>query len=121
MNGYDGTQAQTRMRVTHRFYLRLPRRMNVLTIRFPLTRRVVYKIDWGRTSIWGGGPERLLNHKRFDVSRVWAQLRHSPTPPERSRPPFGLWPLRTGLAVKAKTSKSSLGSRACCFSACAGS
>ena len=24
-------------------------------------------------------------------------LRHSPTSPERSRPPFGLWPSRTGL------------------------
>ena len=44
---------------------------------------------------------------------------HEPTP-ERSCPPFGLWPSRTGLAVEAKTSKSSLGSRACCFSACAG-
>src|ERR1700694_297633 len=48
-------------------------------------------------------------------------LRRSPTAPERSRPPFGLWPSRTGLAVKAKTSRSPLGSRACCFSACAGS
>src|SRR5713226_9609770 len=48
-------------------------------------------------------------------------LRHSPTAPERSCPPFGLWPSRTGLAVEAKTSRSPLGSRACCFSACAGS
>jgi len=48
-------------------------------------------------------------------------LRRSPTAPERSCPPFGLWPSRTGLAVGAKTSKSPLGSRACCFSACAGS
>src|ERR1700687_4047933 len=50
-----------------------------------------------------------------------AVLLRSPTAPERSRPPFGLWPSRTGLAVEAKTPKSSLGSRACCFSACAGS
>ncbi len=48
---------------------------------------------------------------------VW----RSPTAPERSRPPFGLWPSRTSLAVRAKTSKSSPGSCACCFSACAGS
>jgi len=48
-------------------------------------------------------------------------LRRSPTAPGRACPPFGLWPSRTGLAVEAKTSKSSLGSRACCFSACAGS
>ena len=48
-------------------------------------------------------------------------VRRSPTAPERSRPPFGLWPSRTGLALEAKTSRSSLGSRACCFSACAGS
>ncbi len=48
-------------------------------------------------------------------------LRRSPTSPERSRPHFGLWPLRTGLALLAKTSRRSPGSRACCFSACAGS
>jgi hypothetical protein len=48
-------------------------------------------------------------------------LQHSPTAPERSRPPYGLWPSRTGLAVQAKMSGSPLGSRACCFSACPGS
>src|SRR5215813_10856972 len=48
-------------------------------------------------------------------------LRHSPTSPERSRPPFGLWPSRTGLDWLSKTSRRSPGSRACCFSACAGS
>src|ERR1022692_2672487 len=48
-------------------------------------------------------------------------LQRSPTAPERVCPPFGLWPSRTGLAVQAKTSRSPLGSRACCFSACAGS
>ena len=30
-------------------------------------------------------------------------LRHSPTSPERSRPHFGLWPLRTGLDPSTKT------------------
>src|SRR5437870_3768279 len=35
-------------------------------------------------------------------------LRHSPTSPERSRPPFGLSPSRTGLALLAKTPRRSL-------------
>src|SRR5262245_35663380 len=48
-------------------------------------------------------------------------LRHSPTSPERSCPPFGLWPSRTGLRLSTKASRRSPGSRACCFSACAGS
>src|SRR5215472_9679372 len=48
-------------------------------------------------------------------------LRHSPTSPERSCPPFGLWPSRTGLGLLPKISRRSPGSRACCFSACAGS
>ena len=48
-------------------------------------------------------------------------LRHSPTSPERSCPPFGLWPSRTGLDRLTKTRRRSPGSRACCFSACAGS
>src|SRR6266576_3848192 len=48
-------------------------------------------------------------------------LRHSPTSPERARPPLGLWPSRTGLDRLTKTCRRSPGSRACCFSACAGS
>ena len=48
-------------------------------------------------------------------------LRRSPTSPARSRPPFGLWPSRTGLDPSTKTYRRSPGSRACCFSACAGS
>ena len=48
-------------------------------------------------------------------------LRHSPTSPVRARPPFGLWPSRTGLDQLTKTCRRSPGSRACCFSACAGS
>jgi len=48
-------------------------------------------------------------------------LRHSPTSPVRSRPQFGLWPLRTGLDRLTKTCRRYPGSRACCFSACAGS
>jgi len=47
--------------------------------------------------------------------------RHSPTSPVRSRPPFGLWPSRTGLVRLSKTCRRSPGSCACCFSACAGS
>src|SRR6516165_9911465 len=42
-------------------------------------------------------------------------LRHSPTSPSRSRPPFGLRPLRTGLDLSTKTYRRSPGSRACCF------
>jgi hypothetical protein len=45
-------------------------------------------------------------------------LRHSPTSPARSCPPFGLWPLRTGLDRATKACRRSPGSRACCFSAC---
>jgi hypothetical protein len=48
-------------------------------------------------------------------------LRHSPTSPVRSCPPCGLWPSRTGLDLLTKTCRRSPGSRACCFSACAGS
>src|SRR5207245_2182872 len=48
-------------------------------------------------------------------------LRHSPTSLVRACPLFGLWPLRTGLVLSNKTYERSPGSRACCFSACAGS
>src|SRR5215472_1786923 len=48
-------------------------------------------------------------------------LRHSPTSPVRACPPFGSWPSRTGLDRLTKTCRRYPGSRACCFSACAGS
>jgi hypothetical protein len=48
-------------------------------------------------------------------------LRHSPTSPARSCPQFGSWRLRTGLGRLSKTCRRYPGSRACCFSACAGS
>src|SRR5262249_41969855 len=48
-------------------------------------------------------------------------LRHSPTSPVRSCPQFGLWPSRTALGLLTKACGRSPGSRACCFSACAGS
>jgi len=45
-----------------------------------------------------------------------------PTPPERARPPCGFAPSRTGLLpLRAEALQRSPGSRACCFSACAGS
>jgi hypothetical protein len=51
-------------------------------------------------------------------SIVW----RGPTPPERARPPCGFAPSRTGLApLRAEALWRSPGSRACCFSACAGS
>ena len=48
-------------------------------------------------------------------------VRHSPTSPARAYPPFGLWPSRTGLDLATEAYWRSPGSRACCFSACAGS
>jgi hypothetical protein len=44
------------------------------------------------------------------------------TPPKRTRPPCGFAPSRTGLVpFRAEALQRSPGSRACCFSACAGS
>jgi hypothetical protein len=48
-------------------------------------------------------------------------LRHSPTSSARACPPFGSGPSRTGLDRQTKAHWRSPGSRACCFSACAGS
>ncbi len=49
-------------------------------------------------------------------------LRRSPTPPERACPHYGFAPSRTGLDPGwTETLRRSPGSRACCFSACAGS
>jgi hypothetical protein len=49
-------------------------------------------------------------------------LRRGPTPPERACPPCGFGPSRTGLVpLRAEALQRSPGSRACCFSACAGS
>jgi hypothetical protein len=51
-------------------------------------------------------------------SIVW----RGPTPLERARPPCGFGPSRTGLVpFRAEALQRSPGSRACCFSACAGS
>jgi len=51
-------------------------------------------------------------------SIVWC----GPTPPERARPHCGFAPSRTGLLpLRAEALQRSPGSRACCFSACAGS
>src|SRR5580658_5720867 len=41
--------------------------------------------------------------------------------PARARPPFGLWPSRTGLDLQTKACWRPPGSRACGFSACVGS
>jgi hypothetical protein len=62
-------------------------------------------------------PERLPSLVRL-VHRL---QRHSPTSTARACPPCGLWPSRTGLDRQTKACWRSLGSRACCFSACAGS
>jgi len=51
-------------------------------------------------------------------SIVW----RGPTPPERARPPCGFGPSRTVLLpFRVEALQRSPGSRACCFSACAGS
>jgi hypothetical protein len=65
------------------------------------------------------GRQRDFNppERRAAQRTLW----RSPTSPARARPPFGLWPSRTGLDPSTKTHKRSPGSRACCFSACAGS
>jgi len=49
-------------------------------------------------------------------------LRRGPTSPERACPPCGFGPSRTGpVPLRAEALQRSPGSRACCFSACAGS
>jgi hypothetical protein len=49
-------------------------------------------------------------------------LWRSPTPPKRTRSPCGFGPSQTGLVpFRAEALRRSPGSRACCFSACAGS
>lgn len=47
-------------------------------------------------------------------------LRSDPTPPARTCPQYGIKPFQTGLSVRQARWRSP-GSRACCFSACAGS
>jgi hypothetical protein len=55
------------------------------------------------------------------IEQIRRILGHSPTSPARACPPCGLWPSRTGLGRQTKACWRSPGSRACCFSACAGS
>jgi len=47
----------------------------------------------------------------FLVQLVHWAVRHSPTSPARTRPPFGLWPSRTGLVHQTKACRRSPGSR----------
>jgi hypothetical protein len=65
--------------------------------------------------------ERRRDFNPHEQRAAQHTLRHSPTSPARTRPPFGLRPSRTGLDLATKTYRRSPGSRACCFSACAGS
>jgi hypothetical protein len=64
-------------------------------------------------------PGLRRRHAALRCSAGSRVLRHSPTSPERSRPPLGLWPSRTGLDLATEACRRSPGSRACCFSACA--
>jgi hypothetical protein len=66
-------------------------------------------------------PGLRRRHAALRCSAGSLVLRHRPTSPVRSCPPCGLWPSRTGLGRLTKTCRRSPGSRACCFSACAGS
>jgi hypothetical protein len=63
-------------------------------------------------------PPKIALRCSSGSSIVW----RGPTPPERARPPCGFGPSRTGLVpLRAEALQRSPGSRACCFSACAGS
>ena len=77
--------------------------------------------DLGRTMMLAPFPPRPPRKAALPCSAGSRVLRHSPTSPVRSRPQFGLWPLRTCLDRLTKTCRRYPGSRACCFSACAGS
>ena len=76
-----------------------------------------YSRFWIRRS----SSERRRDFNPHEQRAAQHTLRRSPTSPARARPPFGLWPSRTGLDPLTKTYRRSPGSRACCFSACAGS
>jgi hypothetical protein len=63
-------------------------------------------------------PPKMALH----ASSASSILGRGPTPPERARLPGGFAPSPTGLApLPAEALQRSAGSRACCFSACAGS
>jgi hypothetical protein len=65
---------------------------------------------------------RLRRRSLFFVRLVHRSIWRGPTPPERTCPPSGFAPSRTGLVpFRAEALQRSPGSRACCFSACAGS
>jgi len=71
--------------------------------------------------IWPSSSECQKDFNLPEQRAAQHTLRHSPTSPVRSCPPCGLWPSQTGLGRWTKTCTRSPGSRACCFSACAGS
>ena len=77
--------------------------------------------NYPRFRIWRPSSGRQRDFNPPEQRAAQHTLRHSPTSPARSCPQFGLGPSRTGLAHLAKTCWRSPGSRACCFSACAGS
>ena len=65
---------------------------------------------------------RLRRRSLFFVRLVHRYVWRGPTPPERACPPCGFAPSQTGLVpFRAEALQRSPGSRACCFSACAGS
>src|SRR5437879_8726779 len=91
----------------------------------PALRRINFILQparhYPRFWIWPSSSECQKDFNLPEQRAAQHTVRHSPTSPVRSCPQFGLWPSRTGLALLTKAYGRSPGSRACCFSACAGS
>jgi hypothetical protein len=89
----------------------------------PLPRTVAGECGTERCSPWPApfspqAPPKIAPRCSSGSSILW----RGPTPPERACLPCGLAPSQTGLLpLRAEALRRSPGSRACCFSACAGS
>ena len=97
----------------------LPHTMQSLGHAFPALCRVHVRLNGVLLSLRPSLPG-LRRRPSFVVRLVHRYYGTVRTSPARSCPPFGLWPSRTGLDRLTKTYRRSPGSRACCFSACAG-
>src|SRR5437879_1098357 len=91
----------------------------------PALRRINFILQparhYPRFWIWPSSSECQKDFNLPEQRAAQHTVRHSPTSPVRSCPQFGLWPSRTGLVLLTKACGRYPGSRACCFSACAGS
>jgi hypothetical protein len=71
--------------------------------------------------IWPSSSECQKDFNLPEQRAAQHTLWRGPTPPERARLPCGFAPSQTGLSpLRAEALQRSPGSRACCFSACAG-